>query len=241
MTRTRISFVVATYNGASHVEQQLASILTALGQADEIVVSDDGSADDTVARVCAIGDPRIRVLAGGERLGYQANFARAIFAASGDYVFFSDQDDVCLSARVPLSLAALTTAPCVCGDAVVVDKSLSVLHASYFAQRRAKFGPGWLIARPAVIGATMACRRDFLLAHLPFPCGVPHDMWLAVQAALHGQLAVIREPLILYRRHGAALSATGSASTRPIVARVRERVLLMQALARTGRRIELRE
>ena len=214
------------------MEQQLASILAVLGPADEIVVSDDGSVDDTVARVHRINDPRVRVLARGERLGYQENFARAIAAAGGEYVFFSDQDDICLPARVPLSLAALATAVCVCGDAVVVDEALHVLHPSHFAQRRARFGAAWLIARPAVIGATMACRRAFLVAQLPFPRGVPHDLWLSVQAARRHRLTVVREPLILYRRHGTALSATGSVSTRSIVARVRERIALLRAMMR---------
>lgn len=238
MTRARISFVVATYNGAAYVEQQLASILATLGHDDEIVVSDDGSGDDTVARVRAIDDPRLHLLDGGERLGYQGNFARAIAATTGEYIFFSDQDDICLPTRVPLSLAALAEAPCVCGDAVIVDEALSVLHKSHFGRRRARFEAAWLIARPAVIGATMACRRAFLLKHLPFPRGVPHDMWLSIQAARRGELAVIREPLILYRRHSSALSATGRVSTRSIASRMRERATFIWAMARARQAAE---
>lgn len=237
---TRISFVVATYNGAAYVEQQLLSILAALGPDDEVVVSDDGSVDDTLARISAIGDARVRILAGGERLGYQANFSRAIAAATGEFVFFSDQDDICLPARVPLSLAALATAPCVCGDAVVVNENLAMRHPSHFAQRQARFGAGRLIVRPAVIGATMACRRTFLLEQSPFPRGVPHDLWLSVQAARRGALTVIREPFILYRRHGTALSATGSVSTRSIAARLRERAALVWAMVRPRRAATVR-
>lgn len=234
MSDIRISFVVATYNGAPHVEAQLASILQYLAPNDEIVVSDDGSSDDTVARVAAMADPRIRVIQGGTRLGYQGNFARAIAACGGSSIFFSDQDDICLPERIPASLDRLAHASCVCGDAVVVDAELSPVQPSYFETRRARFGAWSLFLRPSVIGATMACRRDFLLASLPFPEGVPHDMWLSVRAARRGELAVVAAPFILYRRHQSALSATGAASRRPLLSRVRERLLLLAALASRG-------
>lgn len=230
MNDIQVSFVVATYNGAAHIEAQLTSILEALGPDDEIVVSDDGSTDDTVARVKALADPRIHVIEDGVRLGYQGNFARAIAASNGAHVFFSDQDDICLPQRIPASLDRLAHSACVCGDAVVVDVDLSPLQTSYFKARRAKFDALSLFLRPAVIGATMACRRDFLLANLPFPDGVPHDLWLSVQASRRGKLSVVAAPFILYRRHQSALSATGSNSRRPLALRLRERLLLLWAL-----------
>ena len=231
MTDTRVSFVLASYNGASYIADQINSILASLGPQDELIVSDDGSSDATIECVRKFTDPRIRLIVGSERLGYQGNFARAIVAARGKYIFFSDQDDICLPARVPASLAMLEHSACVCGDAIVVDATLQPLQESHFAARRARFSTMWLFFRPAVIGATLACRRDFLQAHVPFPKDVPHDMWLAIQAARRGQLSIVREPFILYRRHDSAVSATGSVSTRAIGKRLRERFLLLKALA----------
>lgn len=233
MTEVRISFVVATYNGAPYVEEQLLSILASLGPQDEIIVSDDGSSDTTVERVEAIGDPRIRLLPRGERLGYQGNFARAIAASRGEYIFFSDQDDVCLPTRVPQSLAALEHSQCVCGDAVVVDAVLAPLQDSHFKSRRARFDLISLFVRPSVIGATVACRRDFIQGCLPFPKEVPHDMWIAAKAARGGGLAVVREPFILYRRHCSVVSATASASNRAIIIRLKERLRLLVAMIRS--------
>lgn len=236
MTGVRISVVLASYNGALYITEQLESLLAALGPQDEIVVSDDGSTDATIEHVQALHDPRIRLIAGGQRLGYQGNFARAIAATSGEYIFFSDQDDVCLPARIPMSLAMLAHNVCVCGDAIVVDSSLQPLQQSHFAARRARFGAWSLFLRPAVIGATMACQRDFLLSLLPFPEGVPHDMWLSIEAARRSQLGVAREPFVLYRRHQTAVSATGSFSTRALRKRLRERWLLLKALLTQTRR-----
>lgn len=230
MDEIRISVVMATFDGAAYVTAQLDSLCAALGPEDEIVVSDDGSRDATRAIVAAYPDARVRLLPPGPRLGYQGNFARAIAASRGRIIVFSDQDDICLPARIPRSLAALETAACVCGDATVVDADLNTLQPSFFAARGARFGAGRLFVRPAVIGATMAARRDFVLASLPFPAHVPHDMWLSIRAARRGQLAVIDTPVILYRRHGTAVSVTASGRRRSLGTILTERLRLARAL-----------
>ena len=40
---------MATYNGAEHIVEQLNSIFTQTAFLDEIVISDDGSSDNTIA------------------------------------------------------------------------------------------------------------------------------------------------------------------------------------------------
>jgi glycosyltransferase involved in cell wall biosynthesis len=59
----RASICMATYNGSQYVEEQLESILAQLGPEDEIVIVDDASTDDTVARIRRFADPRIRLIA----------------------------------------------------------------------------------------------------------------------------------------------------------------------------------
>ena len=56
-----ITVCIATYNGSRYIRQQLLSILPQLAETDEIVVSDDGSTDDTSEIVRSIGDKRIRL------------------------------------------------------------------------------------------------------------------------------------------------------------------------------------
>lgn len=223
MNEIRISFVIATFNGASHIEAQVSSILEFLGPNDEVVVSDDGSTDHTLKILRSIGDSRVKYAPAGPRLGYQKNFQRAIEASRGNYIFFSDQDDICLPERVVKSLDALAKCDCVCGDAIVVDQDLNLTSSSFFAMRKARFGAFRLFCKPAVIGATMACRREFVLRNLPLPRDVPHDMWLSILAALNGRLIADPSPFILYRRHATAVSSTAAKTGRNLINITNER------------------
>lgn len=227
----RASIVLASYNGEEFIKSQLLSLLDVLDDYDEIIVSDDGSSDLTRDIVLSINDARIRLLPPSKRLGYQQNFSRAIAASRGQYILFSDQDDICLPERLAISLQALQTHGCVFGDAIVTDDVLNITYESYFAHRRTKsFGAWCLFLKPTAIGATMACSREFLSTALPFPRGVPHDQWLSVLAAARGELQVVRAPFILYRRHLGVVSLTGTAKKRSLSLIAQERARLLLAL-----------
>jgi glycosyltransferase involved in cell wall biosynthesis len=57
-----ISVCMATYNGERFLRRQLETILSQLGDGDELVISDDSSTDSTPALLTeyAVADPRIR-------------------------------------------------------------------------------------------------------------------------------------------------------------------------------------
>lgn len=227
----RISVVMAVYNGESYVWNQIDSLLRFLSCKDEIIVSDDSSTDGTRLIVESLHDKRVVLLPQSDRLGYQKNFERAISFASGKFIFFSDQDDICLPERISRSLQALETHGCVFGDAIVTDESLHHTAPSYFAQKGTyNFTALHLFLKPSAIGATMACTRSFLSSALPFPRGVPHDQWISVLAAARGELQVVLTPLIMYRRHLGVASLTGLAKKRPLLLIAQERTRLLIAL-----------
>lgn len=59
-----ISVCIATYNGEKFIKQQLTSILEQLAPADEIIVSDDNSKDNTRNIIEELNDGRIKVIDG---------------------------------------------------------------------------------------------------------------------------------------------------------------------------------
>jgi len=230
------SVVLASYQGERFIGEQLASALPQLAPQDEIVVSDDVSTDRTLEVLAQRGDARIRVLTNDTRVGCVANFQRAIESCRGDTVFFCDQDDIWLPNKVEMLDAALRTASCAASDAIVVDTNLETLHRSYFEWRGARdFSRLSIYLKPPIIGATIACRRDYLETLLPFPPGVSHDFWLTFNAACDNTLAILRTPLILYRRHPDAHSVTATGLRRPLTTIAAERVRLIGAMLRHRR------
>lgn len=93
-----VSVVMATYNGAEFIEEQLDTILEQSRSVDELIICDDGSTDKTVEIVQTyISEHNLKekwhVYVNSENLGYANNFKHAASLASGDLLFFADQDD----------------------------------------------------------------------------------------------------------------------------------------------------
>jgi glycosyltransferase involved in cell wall biosynthesis len=226
------SVALASYQGERFIGEQIDSILPQLAPEDEIVVSDDASTDATlsVVRERQSRDARIRILSNGTRLGYVANFQRAIEDCRGDHVYFSDQDDLWLPEKTKRMDEALASHACVASDATVVNESLETLYQSFFEWRGAEdFSYRSILMKPSIIGATLACQRSYLLELLPLPKGVPHDFWLTLNACWDHYLGIIPMPLILYRRHASVASETGRRSKRPLRAVLAERARILAA------------
>lgn len=195
---------MATCQGERWVGAQLESILAQLGPADEVVVADASSTDRTLQIVRELGGERVRTIERLARGDVPATFEAALKACRGDLVFLSDQDDLWLPGKVDRCRAALEGSPSlVLHDARVVGEDERILSGSFFADRG--FRPGFWsnLWRPGYIGCCLAVRRELLAMALPFPSRLPmHDWWLGLLAERSGGVAVIREPLLLHRRHG---------------------------------------
>ena len=99
-----ISVCIASYNGGTFIHQQLSSILYQIGENDEVIVSDDGSTDNTVSVIKSFHDKRIRIIDGPGQASPVMNFENVLNAAKGDYIFMADQDDVWLDGKVTICM-----------------------------------------------------------------------------------------------------------------------------------------
>lgn len=200
-----ISVCLAAFNGEAFLEEQMLSILSQLSQEDELILSDDGSTDNTMAIVKSFAkkDPRIKCIAGPKK-GVTANFGAAIAEAKGEYIFLADQDDVWLPEKVAATLALFQQSPqtlVVISDLKIVDENLQVLYPSYFAYRQVQAGFFKNILKNKYIGAGMAFKKELTARILPIPAKIPmHDMWIGLLAGR--KVALLKQPLTLYRRHG---------------------------------------
>ena len=227
-----ISVCLATYNGSAYIEAQLRSVLEQLSHEDELVVADDGSTDETISIVNAVGDPRIRVVATGGKLGVIKNFERALLASRGVIIFLCDQDDVWLPGKVEQCVAELRSHLLVVTDCKVVDNQLNEIAPSFFRLRNSGSGLLHNLWKNSYLGCCMAFRRELLEYALPFPRGIPmHDMWLGMIAETEGKVGFLDSPLLLYRRHALNASETAGKSSAGIVKMLAVRIALVALVA----------
>ena len=235
-----ISVCMAVYNGERYIGEQLASILPQLGKEDEVIISDDGSADQTEEIIASFHDERIRYVKNPGPHGYTKNFEYALERACGDVIFISDQDDVWLPNKVREVCEALRGHELVIHDAVLTDGNLKVTAPSHFAKMNVR--PGFVrdFIRMRYSGACMAMTREFLELALPFPENAelcPYDNWLAFLAEYRHTANILQRQLILYRRHGDNALTAGEYSTRPVSVRIRSRLYcLRHVIARNLRK-----
>ncbi|MBW6528258.1 glycosyltransferase [Sphingomonas sp. RHCKR7] len=93
-----LSVVVPCYNVGPAIDELLAAVTAQMGDDDELVLVDDGSVDDTAARIRAFvaRSPRGRQVVLKQTANAGAARARALglSLARGEFVFFCDSDDL---------------------------------------------------------------------------------------------------------------------------------------------------
>src|SRR5262245_32677160 len=88
----RVSVVLPVYNSAATVARAVESILAQSRPADEIIVVDDGSADDSAAIALRVGGSRVVALR-QDNAGASRARNTGIARATGDIVALLDADD----------------------------------------------------------------------------------------------------------------------------------------------------
>lgn len=203
---------MATYNGEKYIEEQLQSILKQLGKDDEIVISDDGSCDETISIVNSLSDSRVKIFYNNGVHGFTRNFENALKYAKGDIIFLSDQDDIWFDSKVKIVLDELKRVDFVTHDCVTIDSDKNVLSKSRFEEFNIQGGFWRHMLKSRFLGCCMAFRRNVLETSMPFPKRddlVEHDIWIAAVAFKYFKYSLVKEPLIYYRRHGKNASEGG--------------------------------
>lgn len=100
-----VSVVLATYNGANFIEEQLDSLRAQTYPINEVLITDDCSSDETVSIVKNYItkfnlDNKWRLVCNNKNKGYACNFMDAAFGAHNDLIFFCDQDDIWLNDKI---------------------------------------------------------------------------------------------------------------------------------------------
>lgn len=108
--RSRVSIIIPTHNRASLLRRALLCARRQTVADKEIVVVDDGSTDGTAAMLAA-EFPDLKVVRHESARGPSAARNAGVFASTGDWMFFHDDDDLMHPAHLADLLEATLAAP----------------------------------------------------------------------------------------------------------------------------------
>jgi glycosyltransferase involved in cell wall biosynthesis len=218
-----VAICMATYNPPAELfERQIESIRQQTHRDWVCLISDDGSTEDHLGSMQrTIGDDsRFVISRSSERVGFYANFERALGMAPADaaYVAMADQDDRWDPDKLEVLLEAIGDSGLVYSDARVVDRQGALISDTYWSTRRNNYTDlkSLLIAN-TVSGAASLFRREVLDLALPFPPqhGKPyHDHWVGCVALASGRIAYVDRPLYDYVQHREAALGHARANVR---------------------------
>ena len=139
-----VSIVIPAYGEAAHVAAQIAAVRDVMdlsGWEYEIIVVDDGSADDTAQRAAQTG---VRVLRHHRNRGYGASLKSGIAASAHPWILITDADGTYPAESIPELLAAASRNDMVVGARVGQTVKIPLVRrpAKWFLGRLASYLAG---------------------------------------------------------------------------------------------------
>ena len=237
----RLTAVLLSYNDAPTIERALSALLTQSRPADELIVIDDASTDDSVPRVerWAAEQPSIRLIRRPANLGVVAGLNTGLAEARGETVYFASADDMVLPGFFERTLDTLGRHPAAAlcfSDLVCRSTEDGSVHEFplRIADEPRYLTPGALVAalrrRPFLIASTTAV---FRIAALREAGGFDPDLawytdwFISHVAGFRGGVCYRPEGLAVHSIDAGGFSGTGTRDW------PRQRQILLALLART--------
>lgn len=205
-----ISVILPVYNASAFVNEAIDSILAQDFTDFELIIADDGSTDDSLQKVQAYTDKRIRVLVNSGNQGLITTLNTCMKECRGSFIARMDADDICDPRRFSAQLAAFENLP-----AVGIVSSLMgligepgrVVKHRFLEPREVKAALPYTnpIVHPAVMfRASMLPKRD--LYNKEFLHAEDYGLWMELIRDM--EFKVIPLPLVSHRSHHAQVSVT---------------------------------
>jgi glycosyltransferase involved in cell wall biosynthesis len=218
----RLSVVIPSFNYGRYLDDCLESIFSQVDAPEfEVIVVDDGSTDDTMARLEAWRRPSLRVVRRAQNRGHVATINEGLPLVRGAIVARLDPDD----RYRPHFMAAVCDTfdrhpdvGLVFGNAGIIDGSGTQTGNTTPRPHNADHKGSQffaLLERNFICAPTVAARREVWLESLPVPDGLAfHDWYFTLLASRKWDFYFIDDVIADYRVHNAnhhsAISANGS-------------------------------
>jgi len=246
----RVSIGLPVYNGAAHLEQALRSLLDQSFDNFELIVSDNGSTDES-ARICASfaeSDERVRFIGNGLNRGACWNFQYTFEVSCAQYFMWAAHDDYWHPEFISRCLQPLDENPSIVlsyprferlsetdGSKLVIDPGIAFHNLPRIHRFRST-----ILCQNTARAFYGIYRRSALQRVLPFVGTLGWDRTLLNELALYGSFARIPEVLVSYRWHERSAKdfavQTGIRridDPKPVLGKTLELIALVSALRRS--------
>jgi glycosyltransferase involved in cell wall biosynthesis len=225
--RLTIGVIITCFNYEKYVGGCISSVLAQTRKADEILVIEDGSTDNSRSAIVSFSDRITPIYKANE--GYKAAINQGFRESHSDVVLFLDADDALrLDALESIESAWRNDLAKVQFDLDIIDGAGRLLgrrfsnfdRAISSAEIRDSFNKTGTYRWPVTSGNAHA--RRFLEQVMPLTPPVGHDGVLNTIAPLYGEICTISRSLGFYRLHGqnmSLLSSKGAIGGHPDFAR----------------------
>ncbi len=209
----KTSVVMCTYNGEKYVIEQMDSIRTQTCQVDEVLIFDDCSTDGTAKVVIDYIEKYNltgwRFIINESNKGFNMNFLDGIRQASGDILYYSDQDDIWFPEKVEKMNAAFSdpdVSVCECMEVRFSDngQDYKLANAVYKGNGELKkYDFFEKMNVPNGTAHTMAFTKELRDKIIPIILknDIAFDTSMADIGSIYGQYYILGIPLVRHRVH----------------------------------------
>lgn len=202
-----VSVIISSYNHAPYIEASILSVVRQSYPNIELLVVDDGSGDDSVARIEALQKIHGFDFRAQANKGLSRTLNETIERARGSLIAPLGSDDIMLPQRIATQVAYLADKPEVgicAGDIQSIDAQGTPRAAPRgLPQRRLDFEDVFLGRKPGAPAPTLLFRREALERVGGFDPDVRlEDLMIELKITHAGYfIDILGEPLALYRVH----------------------------------------
>ena len=207
----RVLVMMATYNGAAWVRDQIESILDQTDVDVTLRICDDRSNDGTYELCARYADALDNVIVTCNRanVGVAQNFMQMVYedeAAGFDYYAFADQDDVWAQDKLARAVRRIEQEPASApvlyySDVLNIDENGGSYEISQF--RGCERHKATVLVRNVVNGCAMvwnAALNDIVRSYRPSTFPRLHDVWLHMAGCFCGEVVDDYDSVSVYRR-----------------------------------------
>lgn len=216
----KVSVIIPTYNQEQYISEAIDSVLSQTYQDFEIIITNDGSSDQTLQHLQEKTDPRIRLFSFDQNQGVSLAANHCIRHATGELIAILDSDNIFLPDKLEKQVDFLTKNPefdAVFTHAKIINKNgnnhegKEALFEKVFSQKnkdRFQWLNSFFYADNSLCNTSVLIKKscyDKIGLYDPRLRQV-HDLDFWIRLCLKSEIYILPEPLVLFRFHDRNIS-----------------------------------